>query len=202
MKTYTRNHKISPIMISIPHAGNFYPKTFLKNKSISLNDLKGMQDFKCDKVIEKINKNLVDIVIAHCSRAVVDLNRSREAIDEDMFADKFLTKPVSDILMIKSGLGVIPKKFNNIEIFDDKIPFHYAENLLKKYYDPYHNFLKLNLEKIRKIFGCVILLDIHSMPSNIKNSNGEKIDIIIGDNFGKSCSKVIRNFLFNHFKKK
>ena len=113
MKKYLSDKKYSPIMISVPHAGTFYPKEFIKNKIIKLDELRDMEDFKCHKIIEKLDKNVLDIVIARCSRSVIDLNRSRNAIDENMFSEKFLIKPADDILMIKSGLGVIPSKFNN-----------------------------------------------------------------------------------------
>ena len=37
------------------------------------------------------------------------------------------------------------------------------------------------------------------MPSDVLNNKEKQTDIIIGDNFGKSCSNNIRNFVFNHF---
>tara|TARA_B100002051_G_scaffold272420_1_gene309135 strand:+ start:1710 stop:2537 length:828 start_codon:yes stop_codon:yes gene_type:complete len=201
MKKYLSNNKYSPIMISVPHAGTFYPKEFIKNKVIKLDELRDMEDFKCHKIIEKLDKNLVDIIVADCSRSVIDLNRSRDSIDDDMFIDKFLHKKSSETLMINSGLGVIPKKFNNKFIFSEKLPKVYADNLLKKYYDPYHNTLFNNLKAIKNKFGFAILIDLHSMPSDVLNNKEKQTDIIIGDNFGKSCSKNIRNFVFNHFEK-
>ena len=99
MKKYLSKNKYSPIMISVPHAGTFYPKEFIKNKVIKLNELKDMEDFKCHKIIEKLDKNIVDIIVANCSRSVIDLNRSRDSIDENMFLDS-LTRTKSPTLGI------------------------------------------------------------------------------------------------------
>ena len=103
-------------MISIPHSGQLYPKEFLKFKSIEINNLKIMEDYQCHELIKKINKKKADFIVAECSRAVLDLNRSRNSIDESMFSEKILETPPKEILMLKSGLGVIPKKCYNKEI--------------------------------------------------------------------------------------
>ena len=47
-----------------------------------------MEDYKTDTFINKIDLNLSDIFVAKCSRAVVDLNRSRQSLDESMFPVK------------------------------------------------------------------------------------------------------------------
>ena len=117
MQFHIRKTPITPLIISIPHAGSYYPKEFLKYKSIDLKKLKIMEDFKTDTLIDKINLNLADIFIAECSRAVVDLNRSRQSLDDSMFSSKIKTTPHEEVLLIKSGLGVIPSKCYNEKIF-------------------------------------------------------------------------------------
>ena len=200
MKQYLRKKPSTPILLSIPHSGELYPKEFLKYKNIELNNLKIMTDYQCHQLIKKIDKKKVDIIIAECSRAVIDLNRSRNSIDESMFTSKFLQSPSNEILMLNSGLGVIPRKCYNEEIFHSKLPELYAKKLLKQYYDPYHKLIKNHLFYLKKIFNYAILIDIHSMPS-INFKNERVIDIIIGDNFGKSCSCEIKNYLMSFLKK-
>ena len=80
----------------------------------------------------KINFNLADIFIAECSRAVVDLNRSRQSLDDSMFNSKIKTTPHEEVLLIKSGLGVIPSKCYTEEIFKSKLPNFYISKMLKK----------------------------------------------------------------------
>ena len=61
MQFHIRKTPITPLIISIPHAGSFYPKEFLKHKSIDIKKLKIMEDYKTNTFIDKIDLNLADI---------------------------------------------------------------------------------------------------------------------------------------------
>lgn len=199
MQFHIRKTPITPLIISIPHAGSYYPKEFLKYKSIDIKKLKIMEDFKTDTFIDKINLNLADIFIAECSRAVVDLNRSRQSLDSSMFNSTIKTIPNEEILLIKSGLGVIPSKCYTEEIFKSKLPNFYISKMLEKYYDPFHKKLSKRINYLKSKFGVVYLIDIHSTPT-LSNNNKNFPDVIIGDNFGKSSEENFKNDLINHFK--
>lgn len=199
MQFHIRKTPITPLIISVPHAGSYYPKEFLKYKSIDIKKLKIMEDFKTDTFIDKINLNLADILIAECSRAVVDLNRSRQSLDNSMFNSKIKTTPHEEVLLIKSGLGVIPSKCYTEEIFKSKLPNYYISKMLEKYYDPFHKKLSKRINYLKSKFGVVYLIDIHSTPT-LSNNNKNFPDVIIGDNFGKSSEENFKNDLINHFK--
>ena len=199
MQFHIRKTPITPLIISVPHAGSYYPKEFLKYKSIDIKKLKIMEDFKTDTFIDKINLNLADILIAECSRAVVDLNRSRQSLDNSMFNSKIKTTPHEEVLLIKSGLGVIPSKCYTEEIFKSKLPNFYISKMLEKYYDPFHKKLSKRINYLKSKFGVVYLIDIHSTPT-LSNNNKNFPDVIIGDNFGKSSEENFKNDLINHFK--
>ena len=199
MQFHIRKSPITPLIISIPHAGSYYPKEFLKYKSIDIKKLKIMEDFKTDTFIDKINLDLADIFIAECSRAVVDLNRSRQSLDDSMFNSKIKTTPHEEVLLIKSGLGVIPSKCYTEEIFKSKLPNFYISKMLEKYYDPFHKKLSKRINYLKSKFGVVYLIDIHSTPT-LSNNNKNFPDVIIGDNFGKSSEENFKNDLINHFK--
>ena len=199
MQFHIRKTPITPLIISIPHAGSYYPKEFLKYKSIDIKKLKIMEDFKTDTFIDKINLNLADIFIAECSRAVVDLNRSRQSLDDSMFNSKIKTTPHEEVLLIKSGLGVIPSKCYTEEIFKSKLPNFYISKMLEKYYDPFHKKLSKRINYLKSKFGVVYLIDIHSTPT-LSNNNKNFPDVIIGDNFGKSSEENFKNNLISHFK--
>ena len=199
MQFHIRKTPITPLIISIPHAGSYYPNEFLKYKSIDIKKLKIMEDFKTDTFIDKIDLNLADIFIAECSRAVVDLNRSRQSLDSSMFNSTIKTIPNEEILLIKSGLGVIPSKCYTEEIFKSKLPNLYISKMLEKYYDPFHKKLSKRINYLKSKFGVVYLIDIHSTPT-LLNNNKNFPDVIIGDNFGKSSEENFKNNLISHFK--
>ena len=197
MQFHIRKTPITPLIISIPHAGNFYPKEFLKYKSIDIKKLKIMEDYKTNTFINNIDLNLADIFIANCSRAVVDLNRSRKSLDNSMFNTKIEIIPNKEMLLIKSGLGVLPSKCYSEKIFKSKLPNFYISKMLERYYDPFHKKLSERIYYLRSKFGIVYLIDIHSTPT-LSNNGKSFPDIIIGDNFGKSSAEHFKNYLISH----
>ena len=199
MQFHIRKTPITPLIISIPHAGSYYPKEFLKYKSIDIKKLKIMEDFKTDTFINKIDLDLADILVAKCSRAVVDLNRSRQSLDNSMFEKNLNTVSNEEILLIKSGLGVLPSKCYSEKIFKSKLPNNYISKMLEKFYDPFHKKLSERINYLKSKFGVVYLIDIHSTPT-LSNNNKNFPDVIIGDNFGKSSEENFKNNLISHFK--
>ena len=199
MKFLIRKNPINPLLITVPHSGKFYPRIFLKhfNKDISL--VRKIEDFESEKLLSLLEDKSADVLIAECSRAVIDLNRSRRAIDNNMFDGVVEKGIVQEEEMIKFGLGVIPKKSYNDLIFSNKLPISYAECLLKEYYDPFHNKLSQQIKHLINIFNICIHIDLHTMPSKALQNFKVEPDIVLGNNFGKSCSTNLLNYFKNNF---
>jgi N-formylglutamate deformylase len=142
---------------------------------------------------------MADIIIAQCSRAVVDLNRSRNAIDHSMFTQVFEHEPVSEKQMIKYGLGVFPNKIFGKTILKSPLPFSYAIHMLEHYYDPFHKSLNKQIMYLNNTFGFCYHIDLHTMPSKALLNFKKEPDIVLGDNFGKSCSIGLINYFQNVF---
>ncbi len=198
MQFHIRKFPITPLIISVPHAGSYYPKEFLKHKSISIKKLKLMEDYRTDTFINKIDLDLADIFVAKCSRAVVDLNRSRQSLDDSMFDTSLNAVSNEEILLIKSGLGVLPSKCYAEKIFKSKLPNNYVSKMLENFYDPFHEKLAERINYLKSKFGVAYLIDIHSTPTLSKDKNNFP-DIIIGNNFGKSSEDNFKNYLISHF---
>ena len=201
MKKFLRNNPQTPYIISVPHAGRFYPKLFLENKSIDLTILKKMEDYKCDLIVKKIDRNLADVIIAKCSRVVVDLNRARNSIDNKMFEKNLNIIPSCDLMLIKAGLGLFPSKCYDSKIFNKRLSAEYKTKMIRKFYDPYHKLLNKTIKSHLVKFHYSVLIDIHSTPSFSQNQEYKLKDIIISDNFGKSCPANFRYFIQNFFEK-
>jgi N-formylglutamate amidohydrolase len=187
-KKFIRAKPKNQILITIPHAGNLYPDLFMNNLNIKLDELRQIEDFKSDKIISLINKNNADMIIAECSRVVVDLNRSRHAIDNSMFEKDFFKGPIEENEMIEYGLGVLPKKVDGKMIFKKKLSLSYPIFMLENYYDPFHNFLSKQIKHLINIFGICYHIDLHTMPSKALTNFKKEPDIVLGNNFGNSCS--------------
>jgi len=200
LKELIRKNPDNPILITVPHAGNIYPDLFIKNLKINLCEVRRIEDYQSNKILDQIDEQMADIIIAQCSRAVVDLNRSRNAIDYTMFSQVFEHEPVSEKQMIKYGLGVFPNKIFGKTILKTPLPVSYATHMLENYYDPFHKSLHKQIMYLYNIFGFCYHIDLHTMPSKALLNFKKEPDIVLGDNFGKSCSIGLPNYFQNVFK--
>jgi N-formylglutamate amidohydrolase len=199
LKELIRKNPDNPILITVPHAGNIYPDLFIKNLKINLCEVRRIEDYQSNKILDQIDEQMADIIIAQCSRAVVDLNRSRNAIDHSMFTQVFEHEPVSEKQMIKYGLGVFPNKIFGKTILKSPLPFSYAIHMLEQYYDPFHKSLNKQIMYLNNTFGFCYHIDLHTMPSKALLNFKKEPDIVLGDNFGKSCSIELINYFQNVF---
>jgi N-formylglutamate amidohydrolase len=199
LKELIRKNPDNPILITVPHAGNIYPDLFIKNLKINLCEVRRIEDYQSNKILDQIDEQMADIIIAQCSRAVVDLNRSRNAIDHSMFTQVFEHEPVSEKQMIKYGLGVFPNKIFGKTILKTPLPVSYATHMLENYYDPFHKSLHKQIMYLYNIFGFCYHIDLHTMPSKALLNFKKEPDIVLGDNFGKSCSIGLINYFQNVF---
>ena len=199
LKELIRKNPDNPILITVPHAGNIYPDLFIKNLKINLCEVRRIEDYQSNKILDQIDEQMADIIIAQCSRAVVDLNRSRNAIDHSMFNQVFEHELVSEKQMIKYGLGVFPNKIFGKTILKTPLPVSYATHMLENYYDPFHKSLHKQIMYLYNIFGFCYHIDLHTMPSKALLNFKKEPDIVLGDNFGKSCSIGLINYFQNVF---
>ena len=59
---------------------------------------------------------------------------------------------------------------------------------IERIYRPYHDTLRRLLAQTHVAFGLAILIDCHSMPSNIRGGASRlRPDFVLGDRFGTSC---------------
>ena len=200
LKELIRKNPDTPILITVPHAGDIYPELFIKSLKVNLCEIRRIEDYQSNKILDKIDEQMADIIIAQCSRAVVDLNRSRNAIDHSMFTQVFEHEPVSEKQMIKYGLGVFPNKIFGKTILKSPLPFSYAIHMLEHYYDPFHKSLNKQIMYLNNTFGFCYHIDLHTMPSKALLNFKKEPDIVLGDNFGKSCSIGLPNYFQNVFK--
>jgi N-formylglutamate amidohydrolase len=200
LKELIRKNPNTPILITVPHAGDIYPNLFIKNLKVNLCEVRQIEDYQSNKILDKIDEHMADIIIAKCSRAVVDLNRSRTAIDHSMFNKVFEHEPVSEKQMIKYGLGVFPNKIFGKTILKTPLPASYGIHMLENYYDPFHKSLYKRIKYLSKVFGFCYHIDLHTMPSKALLNFKKEPDIVLGDNFGKSCSLGLMNYLKSVFK--
>ena len=196
-----RNDPQNPVLITIPHSGDFYPDIFLEKIKLDLSKIRKIEDFKSDEIIKFINEDAADILIAKCSRAVLDLNRSRKALDNNMFKEIILHSEADEKKMLSYGLGVLPKLIHNENIFKSKLTTYYGNHILETFYDPFHLSIQTQIEALLSKFGVCYHFDLHSMPQRAVKNMKKIPDIVLGDNYRKSCSLELLNYIKDQFEK-
>ncbi len=182
----------SPVIFASPHSGRRYPTELLRMSRLDRHALRQSEDCYVDLLFDAAPAHGAPLLRALFPRAWVDVNRSRDELDQRMFVDPLPAIADTRSNRVRAGLGVIPRIVaDGQDIYERKLKFFEARRRLAACYDPYHQALTQLIAAARSKFGCAILIDCHSMPSagGAPFREGEKpIDFVLGDRFGASCA--------------
>lgn len=164
----------TPLLISVPHAGLALTDnllTRLQGESLLLPDT----DWRVDRLYDFATELGATLLVARYSRYVVDLNRDP--------ADS-------------SANGVCPTHdFAGNALYQDGQAPAAAEvaRRLHDYWQPYHDQLVTALVQLRTQHGYALLLDAHSIASQIPRLfPGRLADFNLGTASGASCHPSLR----------
>lgn len=170
---YPAKGKVTPIILSVPHAGTKFPKEIKKHFN------KRMQQHLDDTdwyihTLYKFAQNLgITIIKANYSRWVIDLNRDPEST------------PLYKDGRIITGLTTATDFLGNPIYKKEKfIPDEKEVNRrLLSYYWPYYQKTEALLTERKTEFGKALLWDAHSIRSYVPAIRKEKFpDLILGNN--------------------
>jgi len=191
-----RKNKQSFLFLNIPHSGRDYLNLFKNSTCLSMNELRKSEDAYIDLLLD-YNFLKYNSLTANFPRIFVDLNRSPLELDVSMWKGKFNKTFFNRTLKVESGIGVIPKVcFSGKNIYKDLFFFKEARKRLLNYYFPYHKKIKTIIQEIKVLHNKVLVLDCHSMSSEIVDAN---IDIVLSNNLGKSADFIIIDKLKSFF---
>ncbi len=188
----------TPIMVTVPHCGRYYPPELLSATNLDSKQIRGAEDFYVDELSKDAPNLGIDFLYANIARAFIDLNRSETSLD-DKLIDGLNNHKMDE--MARGGQGIIPRILpGNLRIMNQKIPLSEALQRIEKYFRPYHDRIRRNLARISSKFGTYLLIDMHSMPNSALGN--DSADIIIGDNFSRSCDKDLSAAALAYFREK
>lgn len=187
-KNYLFHNRNSPLLFSIPHDGDVIPAEI----AVKMNDfaLKTPdRDFFVSQVFNFAKDFDISILKTHISRYVIDMNRP--ANNESLYPGQSVTElcPTTS--------------FDEKDIYINGVPDNNEiEKRISEYWKPYHQIISDKLEVIRQQHGFAILIDCHSIKSQVPRFfEGQLPDINIGTNDGKSCSDDLMNKFINVLEK-
>ncbi len=183
----------TPFVLNSPHSGRVYPPSFLAQSRLGNLSIRKSEDFLVDALIAGGVKHGMPMLRANFPRAFLDVNREPYELDPSMFEGKLPEYINARSIRVSSGLGTIAKIVAEGEyIYSSKVDAQDGLARVENIYRPYHASLRRLLAKTHVKFGCSVLLDCHSMPSNVgQMSYTSRPDFILGDRFGSSCSASI-----------
>jgi N-formylglutamate amidohydrolase len=171
----------APLVIDIPHAGTVVPTALagrLARAAMSLPDT----DWHVDRLYRFAPGRGITVVTATHSRYVVDLNRDPAGVALYPGADNTELCPT--------------RTFAGDPIYaSDAVPD--ADEILARraaYFDPYHEILAGEVERVRRRHGYAVLLDGHSIRAEVPRFFAGRLpDLNLGTADGTSCVPALRD---------
>lgn len=189
-----------PVLVSVPHCGREYPPELLDNLNVPASHLLRLEDRYSDRLAASAIASGFPSILARKPRAWVDLNRSRTEIDPDMVEGMDSSQTAQMSKKVRGGLGLLPRRLPGAgNLWREKWQHQHVIDRIEQDHEPYHAMVAHLLDQIRSVFGCALLLDLHSMPS-IFDENQNKVGFVLGDRFGRSCESRYVELAAGHFR--
>lgn len=182
-----------PFVFNSPHSGRIYPESFVARSRLDELGIRASEDFYVDQLFCLVPQLGVPLLRANFPRAWLDVNREPYELDPKMFNGPLPPHANINSVRVAGGLGTVPKIVaENKDIYRHRISVGEALSRIEHVYRPYHNALRKLIVSTHTKFGYCVLIDCHSMPSNIRAANShDRPDFIIGDRYGNSADNRI-----------
>ncbi|ODN70994.1 N-formylglutamate amidohydrolase [Methylobrevis pamukkalensis] len=182
----------SAFVFDSPHSGARYPRDFLASSRLDSSRIRLSEDSFVDEIFATAVLHGSPLLKAHFPRAFLDVNREPYELDPKMFSGRLPSYANVRSLRVAGGLGTIARVVSEAdEIYAGPIPVEEAMRRIDTYYKPYHAALRRLLAHTHQRFGCTVLVDCHSMPSAARGELRGRTDIVLGDRYGTSCSRIV-----------
>ena len=182
-------------MFASPHSGRDYPADFIAQSRLDPKSLRRSEDSFVDELYGSAPAHGVPLISARFPRAYCDPNREPYELDPSMFSGPLPAHANTRSPRVLAGLGTIARVVaTGADIYAAKLSVAEAEQRIARCYRPYHDRLRDLVDETRRNFGWSLLVDCHSMPSiggpMDRDSGLSRVDVVLGDCFGASCSPV------------
>jgi N-formylglutamate deformylase len=157
-----------PVVASVPHSGTFVPEWLAGKFEPEQLEALWHSDWFLGELYDFLPRLGVRLMVATHSRYVGDLNR-REAL------------PFGDFWR-----AMVPERTpSDRPVFREKPSAGELERMRDEHHRPYHARLAANLDDLRRRFGRVYLLDLHSFIGLIDD------DVCLGNASGVTCTEPL-----------
>jgi len=178
---YTLTPGAAPLLISFPHSGTHIPEVLaarMTDAALQRADV----DWHLPRLYEAFARALgASTLVAHHARHVIDLNRPPE--DTSLYPGQDVT-------------GLLPlDTFRKEPLYRPGRAPDAAETdeRRERYWRPYHDALRAELERLRASHGVAVLWDAHSIASVMPRFFAGKLpDLNLGTAEGRACAPRVQ----------
>ncbi|WP_373684312.1 N-formylglutamate amidohydrolase [Sphingomonas sp. R-74633] len=176
---------LSPVVLSVPHAGRDYPAALVAALRVPVEALRGLEDRHADAIALAARRDET-LFVATRPRAWIDLNRAEHDRDPRL-DDGAWTHGAPLSAKIRSGLGLVPRRVGTVgDIWQRRLSADEVQQRILADHRPWHAAIAAALAAARARFGVAVLLDVHSMPPLGNPATAARL--VPGDRFGKSAA--------------
>ena len=179
----------TPLVLSLPHVGTTIPdelKPHFTERALQVEDT----DWHLEQLYDFAKAIGVSVIVPRISRYVIDLNRPPD--DTPMYPGA-------------SNTELCPARFFNGDALYVNGAAPNAGAIVRRratYWQPYHEALRAELDRVRDQFGYALLWDGHSIRSEIPwLFEGKLPDLNLGTARGMSCALTLRDTLINELQR-
>ena len=182
-------HPVSPVILSVPHAGRDYGDGLLRASRVPVGTLEALEDRLVDRLVWRAVQDGAIAIVARAPRAEIDLNRDEREVDPALIAPPLPPAAVMPSARTRGGLGLVPSRIAGTgAIWLHRLGRDELVRRIETIHRPYHAAVAAELAAARARFGAAVLLDCHSMPPREGIGGSRPPLIVFGDRHGTSCA--------------
>lgn len=173
MMTFEFRRGTLPLLISIPHNGSLIPPEYAQSMTPEGSGSRDT-DWFLDRLYDLPEVGSASWIIAGLSRYVIDLNRPAD--DQSLYPGQATT-------------GLVPAtRFDGTPIYRTLPSPDEIAQRVEAVWQPYHQQLQSELQRLLELHGQVVLWDAHSIAPEIPRLfEGRLPDFNLGTFHGASC---------------
>lgn len=194
------------MVVEVPHAGLRIPEGVRSEIDCDARDVLRDADAYVDELFSTAHEVGATLLVAECSRYVVDLNRDEDDVDA-LSVPHRVSSPCrhgSTALCNHAPRGVIWRESTEGKaVLRAPLTPAAFDARLARFYWPYHRALEQRLRELRAIFGFVVLLSAHSMPAYGRGPDGTRVrraDVVPGTRGQSTAHPLLIAMLDGHFR--
>lgn len=189
-----------PVVVDVPHAGEWIPPVVEPEMTVGAQPPRRDLDLFTDRMWKNAPSFGATLIESKVSRYVIDLNRAADDISA-VAVDG--ARAVNEPGYYQERGVVWRTTTDGTPVMASPMTTGAYERRIETFWQPYHDALRAELDRIRDEFGFAILVDGHSMPSlgrTMRRSSRRRADIVPGDLDGTSCDLSITELVTDHFR--